>query len=417
MAQSGRLVSHFYRIPLLNNQFAPGCKTKTYQPIDLYRKFKADHIFNGSELLEASHVLVTENDGTVVELVSINDAGADVENFEGIISPGFINCHCHIELSYLKNKIPEHTGLVDFVLAVLENRNVDPTIKMEAMQAAAIQLYESGTVAVGDICNDAASVEMKRKSPVHWTNFIEISGFVSSTAEQRFKSALQVAEDFASLPFPYSIVPHASYSVSENLFTLINEFSKEIISIHNQENADEDALFKNKSGPFLKLYDRLGIDLAAFRGTGKSSLQSWLPYFTHDQKIISVHNTFTSQADIDVAKNLFYCLCINANLYIENKLPPIELLMHNQCNIVVGTDSYASNHQLNMLEEMKMIQKHFPKVSAGTILEWATKNGAEALGLSHRYGAFAAGKKPGIVLIENTDSDRFSEGSRARRLL
>ena len=383
----------------------------------MYRKFQADGIFTGSDLLDESHVLIAETDGTVINIISQEEAGDDVERSKGVLSPGFINCHCHIELSYLKNKIPRHTGLIDFVLAVLAGRKVDPHIQMEAMRAAARELYESGTVAVGDICNDAASIPLKINSPLQWTNFIEISGFVNDTAQQKFNSALEVAKKFATLPFPCAVVPHASYSVSGNLFQLINDNSKELISIHNQEAADEDELYTSKSGGFLKLYEKLGIDISGFKPTGKSSLYSWLPHFTNQQKIISVHNTFTKQSDLDIAKDLIYCLCINANLYIEDKLPPLELLMNNNCNIVVGTDSYASNTQLNILEEMKTIQKCFPSVGTATILQWATINGAEALGLSDQFGSFGKGVKPGIVLLEDMQGLRFTQSSMAKRLL
>lgn len=383
----------------------------------MYRKFKADGIFTGPELLVGSHVLITDSDGRVIDVVSQNEAGGDVQTFKGIISPGFVNCHCHIELSYLKDRIPKHTGLVEFVVAVLSSRNIDPEIKMEAMEKASKELYESGTVAVGDICNDTASIDLKRNSLLHWTNFIEISGFVNSTAAHRFNVARLVAEEFATLPFPFAIVPHAPYSVSKNLFKLINENSKDLLSIHNQENAGEDDLYQNKSGTFLTLYDKLGIDVSGFAPTGKTSLQTWLTYFTHQQKIISVHNTFISQSDIDFANNLVYCICINANLYIENKLPPLELLLRNNCKIILGTDSYASNQQLNMIEEMKTIQQNFPAISTETILEWSTKNGAEALNIAGDYGSFTPGKKPGIVLVENVHDGRLTAETTARRLV
>ena len=137
----------------------------------------------------------------------------------------------------------------------------------------------------------------------------------------------------------------------------------------------------------------------------KSSLQSWLPYFTNNQKIISVHNTFTREEDVIFVnkiydKNkLFFCLCPNANLYIENKLPPIEMFIRQDCNIVLGTDSYASNWHLNIFEEIKTIRANFPDINLETILQWATINGARALEIDNVFGSFEKGKKPGVVLV------------------
>ena len=75
------------------------------------------------------------------------------------------------------------------------------------------------------------------------------------------------------------------------------------------------------------------------------------------------------------------------------------MLMKNNCFIVLGTDSYASNWNLNIMEEIKAIQKSFPAIPLQNILQWATINGAKTLGIQDQYGSFEKGKKPGIVLI------------------
>lgn len=384
----------------------------------MYRKFKADGIFTGTASLSGDHVLITGSDGKVIEIVDVAAAGDNIEIFNGLLSPGFINCHCHIELSFLKDVIPQHTGLVDFVQAVMANRIAPLDTRLEAMQNGTEELYKSGTVAVGDICNNADSLALKQNSPIYWNNFIEVSGFVDEAAQKRLADAEAVAQKFSILDSPFSIVPHAPYSVSKKLFQLLNEKTAgQLITIHNQEEGSENDLYKNKAGVFLKLYENLGIDIAGFSPTGKTSFQSWLPYFTNDQKIISVHNTFISQEDINFAQHIFFCICINANLYIENTLPPLEMLTRNNCTIVLGTDSYASNWQLNIIEEMKAIHKNFPFIEMETILKWATLNGAETLGIAETHGSFDKGKTPGIVLIENMEKEIFSPASKAKRLL
>ncbi|MEJ7626743.1 MAG: amidohydrolase family protein [Ferruginibacter sp.] len=383
----------------------------------MYRKFKADVIFNGYSFINPESVLITTAEGEIVDIVNERDAGNDIQTFKGVLCPGFINCHCHIELSYLKNKIAPHTGLVDFVLEVLNNRKDMSATRVQAMELAIQELQENGTVAIGDICNDASSIPVKLHRTLYWYNFIEVSGFVNETAGKRFFAAEEIAKEFSIAGLSYSIVPHAPYSVSEKLFRILNDNnSGKLISIHNQEERSENELYKNKSGDFLRLYKNMGIDIDGFSATNKTSFQSWLPYFNKTQKIIAVHNTFISQEDIDMAKNVIFCLCINANLYIENTVPPLDLLMRNDCRIVIGTDSYASNRQLNMLEEMKSIQLHFPMIKSETILKWATMNGADALGISNRYGSFEKGKTPGIVLVENC-KEYFTQASKAKMIV
>ena len=96
-------------------------------------------------------------------------------------------------------------------------------------------------------------------------------------------------------------------------------------------------------------------------------------------------------------------LCPDSNLYIENRLPDIELFRKNKLQICVGTDSLSSNHQLSILGEMKTIQSHFPTILFGEIVIWATRNGAEALEMNDWAGTIEIGKKPGINLITGMD--------------
>ena len=377
-----------------------------------YRKLKGSNIFDGYTLRGENEVLTIDENGVVDAIIKEKDAGEGIEYFDGILCPGFINAHCHIELSHLKDKIPQHTGLVNFVQTVMKERMASNQEKHNAMQDAAEELYNSGTVAVADICNTTDSITLKQKSNLHWHNFIEVSGFVGAVAQKRFDEAVNISSAFIkNLKVPAyntAVVPHAPYSVSAPLFNLLNNASaNKTISIHNQECAAENELYINKSGGFLELYNNFGIDINSFSPSGKRSLESWLPYFTEQQKLILVHNTFTKEEDVLFAannkgnNNLFYCLCPNANLYIEDTLPDVEMMLQNGCNLVLGTDSYASNEQLNVYEEVKTICKNFPTISEQTVLQWATINGAKALGIDKFAGSFEVGKKPGVVLLNN----------------
>ncbi|MBI3883986.1 MAG: amidohydrolase family protein [Sphingobacteriales bacterium] len=391
-----------------------------------FRKFKANYIFSGYGLLPENQVLITDNEGVIIDLIEEKDAGENIEFLNGLLTPGFINAHCHLELSHLKGLIPPKTGLVNFVQQVMTKRSASEEQKQEAMIQAEQELYNSGTVAIGDICNTTDSLLIKQKSNIYWHNFIEVSGFTDAAAEKRMLDAKAIQNAFIlNSTFKTTLSPHAPYSVSKTLFEqLNNETIGQLITIHNQETAAEDELYINKSGDFLELYKNFGIDSNGFHATGKSSLQSWLPYFNQQQQIITVHNTFIRQKDLDFAKSiitnqpfqLFFCLCINANKYIEEKIPPAELLWKNGNNIIIGTDSYASNWQLNLLEEIKTIQQE-TAIPLEEILKWATINGANALQINERFGSFEKGKKPGIVLINNLNDLHTTGASYAQRIL
>jgi len=382
-----------------------------------YRKFKADQLFDGYNLYGPDKVLITDEQGVIIETTNDGDAGDDVRKFNGILSPGFINCHCHLELSHLKNVIPPHTGLIDFLCSVVTKRGFDPLIIQEEIIKAEKEMYDNGITAVGDIGNTADTADVKSKSKIYWQNFVEVLGFTDEKAEENIKHYKQVIQSLESefqtsnIKHRTSLVPHAPYSISPKTFQLINETTKnQIISIHNQEHPAEDELYKTGGGDYLKLFKIFGIDRSPFPVTGKSSIRSCLPYFNNGQTIFLIHNTYMPEEDIEWANNytnengskLVYCLCPNANLYIENKLPLIELFIKHGCHIVLGTDSYSSNWQLSIAKEIQAISNVSDSISLETILQWATINGAKALQWDDELGSFEKGKNPGIVLIETT---------------
>jgi len=376
-----------------------------------YRKLKADKIFDGYKFVE-DQVLVVTTDGSIENRIALENAGDDIEVFEGILSPGLINCHCHLELSHMKGLIPEKTGLVDFVFKVVTERHHSEEEILQAIEKAETEMLNSGMVAVGDICNNTLTIQQKSKQNLHYYNFIEASGWLPAVSQMRFERAKKLWDEFSMLKAPCSIVPHAPYSVSENLWAAIEPyFRNKVVTIHNQETRHENDFFLKGEGDFIRMYDLMKIDNTHHKPTGFSSLQSCIDELDSAKNAILVHNTFITQSDIDwiiapirwYAPQVFFCLCVNANRYIENILPPIELFRKNNCRIVLGTDSLASNWRLNILDEIKIIMENFPSIPLEEILQWATINGAKALQKDDQLGSFEKRKRPGVVLINEKD--------------
>ncbi|MEP6674624.1 MAG: amidohydrolase family protein [Ferruginibacter sp.] len=376
-----------------------------------FKKFSADHIFDGYTMLDETQVLVTDKKGIVQNIIHRSDAGDDVQQLKGILTPGFINAHCHLELSHMKGMIPEHTGLIDFVFNVMSKRHFTEEHILPAIEKADQEMWENGIVAVGDICNNVLTIPTKLKSQIRYHNFIEVSGFPPAVAAARFEKAREILAAYNStLSTQHNVLtPHAPYSVSPELFDLINnETAGRVITIHNQETKEENDFFLNKTGDFLRLYETIGVDISFFNASKKTSLQTWLPNFNNGQSVILVHNVHTSNEDIAFIKHsthntqhaTAFCLCPNANLYITDTLPDVNKFIQQDCSIVLGTDSLASNHQLSILEEIKTLKKNFPDLSLQTLLQWASSNGARALRLNDVLGSFEKGKQPGIVLLQ-----------------
>lgn len=375
-----------------------------------FRKFSGSRLFTGTDFAPAGSVLITDELGKVKEIVPENDAGDDILFLEGVISPGFVNCHCHLELSHLKDSIPQGTGMIPFLLSVMQQRDASTEKLQDAIVRAEHGMWASGIVAVGDICNTLDTLTKKRKPLLFYHNFIEVSGFKEAGAAGRFSIAESIASQMAETG-PTSIVPHAPYSVSPALFKYINASSSNLpLSMHNQESQAENDFFLTGNSEFRNLFSSLGVNLDFYEPPGVTSIQATIPHLRTNGILILVHNVVTSTEDIALIKqhntDTYFCLCPNANQYINNTLPRLDLLIENNCKIVIGTDSLASNYQLNILEEIKTLQLAFPFLTMKQLLTWATSEGASALGISDRFGSFSPGKTPGVIQINNGQSVR-----------
>ncbi len=368
-----------------------------------FQKFQADQLFTGVRMLSKEYVLVCDEKGVVLEVVNEREAGDDILKFIGILTPGFINCHCHLELSHMRGLIPEKRGLIDFVFAVVTQRHFSKEEILSAIAKAENEMLLNGIVAVGDVCNNLYTIEQKKNKNLDYYNFVEASGWLPGIAKQRFLRSKHYYNAYANIS-PTSIVPHAPYSVSDELWQLIMpHFKNKVVCIHNQETAFEDELFQKNKGDFLRMYEMMKIDNSFYKPSGKTSLQTYFNKLSKAEQVLLVHNTFTKDEDVQfiqlARQKVSFCICINANQYIEQSLPPIDLLKKYNLNIVLGTDSLASNWNLSIVDEMKTIQKHFPSVVLEDLLLWATLNGAKALQMERKLGSFEKGKKPGVVLL------------------
>lgn len=392
----------------MNLEFVPAARNFVFMA---FLKFQADQLFTGSRMLPGNHVLIMDADGTVLDLIPDSMAGEDVLQLNGILSPGFVNAHCHLELSHMKDVIPPGTGMVDFLLGILQQRKAGEAAIREAMIKAESDMLQAGIVAVGDICNTPHSLFLKQAGRLHYHSFIEVSGFSPAVVNDRFNSAetlWRLYQASAHDRHKTSLVPHAPYSVAPALFERIKELPDTgPISMHSQESKEEDLFFKQAAGDMTRLYQQLNISLDFFKASGKSSLQTVLPYLPKNRPLILVHNVTMEQEDLQAMEttfnnqsDVFICLCPNANLYINGKLPDISLLRKAKYPLLLGTDSLASNQQLSILAEMQTLQSHFAGISLEELFTWATLNGARALQMDDILGSFEPGHKPGLLLVD-----------------
>ncbi len=373
----------------------------------------AKHIHNGHGWLPSGSVIEVSDDGLIISI--LDKPHPEAVFYEGILAPGFINAHCHLELSHMKGLVPEHTGLIPFLKNIPKHRNdFNAEQKKTARYNAHEELLSNGVVALGDIANTTDTLDVRAIDKLHFCTFVESIGFAEINAQKFFGFAKETYNAFAEQVggkkrLMQSIVPHAPYSVSFSLFKLINTHRDDVlISIHNQESEEENRYFTTKEGHISDLFHSLGIDDSLFTPSGLSSLQSFTDWLSPGHPFIFVHNTYSKREDVQHAhsriQEVYWCLCPNANLYIENTLPDIDMFISEGANICIGTDSLASNHQLCILSELYSIKERYPHLDWETLITWATRNGAYALQMQDITGTIEIGKMPGIIQINGLDN-------------
>lgn len=390
------------------------------------RKVSATRIYPVASGPVDNGCLILSEDGTIKDLLPSADGLEDVEHHEGVLVPGFINAHCHLELSHLRGKVPQKNGLIQFIFDMMGIRF---TFEPEAVQAAIAEadeeMYRNGIVAVGDITNGPDSFSAKAASKLRYHSFFELFNFDPNKAHETMEQGKALMADYQkSVGGTASVTPHAPYSVSEKLMKLIGEMcysDGSPISIHNQENAEENAMFLTGESAFLDMLRDFKLFTGHWKATGYNSLPSVAVHLPVCNPLLFVHNTFTSAADIAWAhkysKVVYWCTCPKANLYIENRVPDYQLFLDAGARMTVGTDSLASNDGLSILEELKVIAAAEPEIGFGTLLEWATLNGAKVLGMQRELGSFEVGKRPGVNLITGLDRERLLDTARVQRLV
>ena len=343
------------------------------------------------------------------EVIAILENRAEVppeqlEVFEGILCPGFVNAHCHLELSHLQGVAEKGKGFLDFIGAIQQRNEFEKEDIQYAIEKAEQQMIANGIVGVGDICNTTDTLLQKQKSNLTYYNFIETFQVHEDKIRDTIKNALQIRNQFRAIGKKASIVPHAPFSVPPKLAQeIVNHFDEkdELLTIHMQETKEENQLFENKEGAFFDWLKGVNASEEIWQ-TRKKSID--ILQELENKKILLVHNTFAKKEDLT---EHYYGTCPKANLYIENALPDYSIFDTDK--LYVGTDSLASNNSLSILEELLVVQEN-SNFDMNILLKIASKNGAEALGFE-KLGSFEKGKIPGVNLIQHLEGMKIIEGS------
>ncbi len=391
------------------------------------KRLTAEYVYPlDTEPIRNGFVEYDDIDGTVV---AVGECGPGEVVSEGALMPGFVNAHCHIELSHLHKKFRKGTGMAGFIDQINELRDwAGREKKMELTRLWMDKMWADGVSAMADISNDDSSFEVKTGHKMYTRTFLEVFGSEPEMCEGVMSDVMELQKVADSQGIDAAPTPHSCYTMSPWLLSASAAAGLErgFLSYHSQESREEEELLRSGSGAMYENRKRAGMSTPPV--TGESSLKYFLDRLAavkpgpYNEKILLVHNVCLEQGDIDALKRVmnrpYFAICPLSNIFIHNALPPIGLMRENGLKIALGTDSLSSNDDLDMVKELFCLHSNFPEVPMEEMLVWACRNGAEFLGKESWLGSLTVGKKPGIVRISGIDRDGFvTEDSRSYRII
>jgi cytosine/adenosine deaminase-related metal-dependent hydrolase len=381
------------------------------------RAIHADAVIVGDGAPIRDGAVVVAGDGEVKACGPAADllphhAGVQVERVHGVVFPGLVNAHTHVELSAYRGKVAGGRGFVDWVdhfIALRGETTADE--EAEGIARGVAELETSCTAAIGDITNTLAAVHPLARAGIAGCVFHEVFGVHRDHVIARVEGLKAELEERVG-PWPtwelaYAPAPHTIYTTHPDAVrALIGSAHTHgaRTSVHLAEHPAERRAIENGDGPsveWIRLRARGGLDwpkVPLFDYA--ASLGVLAPH------VLLVHLTSAREDELRrvAASGASVVLCPRSNLYIEAQLPPLLAIREAGILPALGTDSLASNASLDVLAEARALHDRFPSVSPRELVAMATWNGARALGRED-LGRIAKGARPGIALVLGAEKD------------
>ncbi len=345
--------------------------------------------------------VVAVDRGVIVSVGSaVTDSSEDLGDV--VLLPGLVNAHTHLELSWMRDRVPPSASMPAWAAALIALRQTTVADAKEAIAAAIGEARGSGSCAFGDISNSLASFEPLAAAGVFARVFQELLGFSPQDPAPIVDRAIERA---AALPqtarLKLALAPHAPYSVSPALFAAIARTAAGPLSVHLGESVEEVQFLRDGSGAWRQLLERLGVWNAGWTppGCGPVAYLDRLGLLTPN--VIAVHGVQLTDPELSMlaAAGATLVTCPRSNQWTGAGRPPIARFYASGVRVAVGTDSLASVQDLNLFSELAEIRRLAPSVEPRAILRSATRAGAEALGFARELGSLAPGKQAEILAV------------------
>ena len=356
------------------------------------------------------HATITVDGGRNGSVQSGVLPGAQTSTVPCVVLPALVNAHTHLELAYLRGRIPRAASFTKWVKPLLAVRRTapDPDDVTKAAAAAITEAVSTGTGLFGDVSNALGGVPALRWARRPARVFHELLGFNAAEPDARVAEARARIDAEARISkseeLRFSVAPHAPYSVSPALFDAIRRDATahgDPTTVHLAESAEEVQLLADGSGPWRELLETLGVWTDAWRPPACSPIAYLQRNGFLDASTLIVHGVQCAGDDFARIRDTGATLvtCPRSNAYVGAGVPPLTGFYKAGIPVAFGTDSLASVEDLNLFSELAHARQIAPDVPARRLLESATAVGARALGFGDDYGTIEPGKRAALISV------------------
>jgi cytosine/adenosine deaminase-related metal-dependent hydrolase len=323
----------------------------------------------------------------------------DLDLGDAAILPGLVNAHTHLDLTGLRGRVSFTGDFTTWLGGVISHRRLRTWDEVrQDIRTGVAESLRSGVTLVGDISDRGLSHDILRSSTLRAVVFFELLGLTAERAAQAWAAALPWLAGSASPTCRRGISPHAPYSVRRSLFRAAGALTAAAalpIMVHLAETQAELELLARHRGPFRHFLEDLGVWAAEGLVADPAEVVRLLAGSPH---VLLAHGTFLDPM-MPLGPNAIVVYCPRTHRFFGHPPHPFREFLARGVRVAIGTDSLASNPDLDVLQEIRFLHREYPEVPAATLLHMATVAGAEALGWASETGSLTPGKSADLIVV------------------